>query len=42
MELSVTQHQAAQADPDTVARLLAEVEALPEAQTQNLLADDQP
>ena len=42
MAVVITEHQAAQADPDTVARLLSEVEALSEAQAQHLLTEDQP
>ena len=41
MATVITQHQAMHIDPDTVARLLAEVEAVSEAQAQHLIADDQ-
>ena len=41
MAVVIAQHQVAQADPETVARLLSEVETLSEAQAQHLFADDQ-
>ena len=42
MATVITQHQVAHADQDTMAHMLSEVEALSEAQAQNLLTEDQP
>ena len=42
MAVVITQHQAEQADPDTVARLLTEVEAMAEENVQRHLADGRP